>query len=37
MIRDYAASGGVPSLRRAAAGAVPVVEGHLEHARRLQR
>ena len=37
MIRNYAANGGVPSLRRAAAGAEPIVEGHLEHARRLQR
>jgi putative membrane protein len=36
MIRNYAANGSVASLRRAAAGAVPIVEGHLAEARRLQ-
>ena len=35
--RDYSRSGNVASLRRAATGAVPVVEAHLAEARRLQR
>ena len=35
--RDYARSGDVAALRRVAAGALPVVEGHLAQARRLQR
>jgi putative membrane protein len=33
----YAGNGDAPALRRVAAGAVPVVEAHLGHARRLQR
>jgi putative membrane protein len=36
MIRSYARTGGVASLRRAAAGAVPIVEHHLMEARRLE-
>lgn len=35
--RNYARSGGVATLRRAAAGAVPIVQSHLTQARRLQR
>lgn len=37
MIRDYAANGSAPTLRRAAAGAVPIVEHHLAEARHLRR
>ena len=35
--RSYSANGEVPALRRVATGAIPVVEMHLTHARRLQR
>jgi putative membrane protein len=35
--QDYSRNGGVATLRRAAAGAVPIVESHLSQARRLQR
>lgn len=35
--RNYARMGRGDDLRRAASGIVPVVEGHLAHARRLQR
>lgn len=37
LMRRYSTNGSAPALRRAAAGAVPVVEGHLDHARQLQR
>ncbi|HTU11279.1 MAG TPA: DUF4142 domain-containing protein [Allosphingosinicella sp.] len=35
--RGYSRSGDARALRRAAMGAVPVIQGHLTHARRLQR
>ena len=35
--RGYARSGDARALRRVANNAVPVIQGHLAHARRLQR
>ena len=35
--RGYARTGDARALRRVATGAVPVIQGHLAHARRLQR
>jgi putative membrane protein len=37
LMRTYSTTGDAPALRRAASGAIPIVEGHLAHARRLQR
>lgn len=36
LMRHYSISGDAPALRRAASGAIPIVEGHLSHARQLQ-
>jgi putative membrane protein len=35
IMQGYARSGDVPQLRQAAAGAVPIVQGHLAHAQQL--
>jgi len=37
LLRDYSAKGDTPALRTAAGDLLPVVQGHLDHARRLKK
>jgi putative membrane protein len=37
LLRDYSAKGDTPALRTVAGELLPVVQGHLDHARRLDK